>query len=65
MITVGKLIEKLQSFPPDALAYAYEGEMTGVVVVGKNGVPLGEITASASGGDEDKMDTVVHAAKPK
>lgn len=35
MITVARLIEELKKFPPDALAYAYEGEITGIVIVGK------------------------------
>jgi hypothetical protein len=33
MILVSKLIEELKKFPPDALAYAYEGEITGIIVV--------------------------------
>lgn len=33
MITVAKMIEELKKFPADALCYAYEGEMQGVVVV--------------------------------
>ena len=33
MIEVSKLIEELQKLPPNAYAYAYEGEVTGIVVV--------------------------------
>ncbi len=52
MIKVSKLIEELKKYPPDALAYAYEGEFVGIVIVsepkeGKNwGEQLGEIPAS-------------------
>jgi hypothetical protein len=63
MITVGKLIDKLQSFPKDARAYAYEGEMTGVIIVDKDGTPLGEIYASESGANEDNLDTVIRTSE--
>lgn len=33
MKTVAALIEELRKFPPDALTYAYEGEVRGVIVV--------------------------------
>ncbi len=33
MKTVFQIIEELRKYPPDALAYAYEGEMVGIVVV--------------------------------
>lgn len=33
MISVGKLIEALQKFPPDALARVFEGAVDGVVIV--------------------------------
>ena len=32
MIQVGKLIEMLKEYPPDALCYAYEGEIIGLVI---------------------------------
>ena len=32
MIRIDKLIQELQKFPQGAYAYAYEGEVTGVVV---------------------------------
>lgn len=32
MRTVSDLITELQKFPPDAVCYAYEGEVCGVVV---------------------------------
>lgn len=44
MRTVKSLIEELQKFPPDAVCFAYEGEVTGVVIeyagggIGKQGV---------------------------
>jgi hypothetical protein len=48
MITVRDMIEALSIFPPDALCYAYEGEVTGVVIVDNNGpesIELGVIEA--------------------
>ncbi len=33
MKTVSEIIEELKKYPADALAYAYEGEITGIVVV--------------------------------
>jgi len=51
MIPVEKLIEELKKYPPDALAYAYDGEFIGIVIVspetdGKGGDQLGAIPAS-------------------
>jgi hypothetical protein len=50
MIPVAKLIKELQQYPSDALAYAYEGEFIGIVIVrrDKDGREerLGEIPAS-------------------
>jgi len=46
MIPVIKMIEWLNKFPEDARCYAYEGEVTGVVVVDNNGTDLGIIPAS-------------------
>ena len=45
------MIEELKKYPPDALAYAYEGEFVGIVIVsldkdGKRLKQLGEIPAS-------------------
>jgi len=36
MKRVADLITELQKFPPDALAYAYEGEVRGIIVVAKD-----------------------------
>ena len=33
MKTISEIIDELEKFPPDALAYAYEGEITGIVIV--------------------------------
>jgi hypothetical protein len=33
MITVQEMIDALSKYPPDANCYAYEGEITGVVIV--------------------------------
>jgi len=51
MIPVAKLIEELKKYPSDALAYAYDGEFIGIVIVSrgtdsKGGDQLGEIPAS-------------------
>jgi len=32
MITIKKLKEELEKFPEDALCYAYEGEVTGLII---------------------------------
>ena len=45
MITVAEMIQALQKFPPNALCYAYEGEITGVVVVNGDGDELGYVSA--------------------
>lgn len=37
MITIGKLIKELQKFPKDIMCFAYEGEVIGVSIIGKNG----------------------------
>jgi len=48
MITIAELIKELQKYPPDALAYAYEGEIIGIVIVdAKETKQLGEILASS------------------
>lgn len=44
MKTVASLIRELGKFPPDALCYAYEGEVRGIVVVGP------EVKQNANGG---------------
>jgi len=36
MKTVGEVLEELAKFPKDALCYAYEGEMHGIVIVDKD-----------------------------
>jgi hypothetical protein len=46
MIGVKEMIESLQKYPSDALCYAYEGEVIGVVVVDKYHKELGVIKAS-------------------
>lgn len=45
MITVAKLIEELQKYPPNALCYAYEGEVVGVVIINGDREELGYIEA--------------------
>ena len=36
MITLKRLIEKLSEYPSDALAYAYDGEVIGIVSAEKD-----------------------------
>lgn len=59
MITIAKLIEELQKYPQDALAYAYEGEFVGIVIVSGDRLRkrLGEIPASES----DEFDSQQHS----
>lgn len=45
MIRLSKLIEELQKFPGDAFVYAYEGEVTGLVIVAHPNKELGFIPA--------------------
>jgi len=53
MKRVSDVIAELQKFPADALCYAYEGEIIGIVIVATDGVTeLGYILA----GDTDAMD---------
>lgn len=47
-LTVEELVNELQKYPPDATVYAYEGEITGVVIT-KDGEMLGYILASDPG----------------
>lgn len=67
MRTVKDLIEQLERFPPDAVCYAYEGEITGVVVTeavvrtfangGRGRAQLGYIPCNE--GDDKEEDTVL------
>lgn len=50
MVQIEKLIEELKKFPMDAFAYAYEGEIIGIVVVDADDDELGHIPASESSG---------------
>jgi hypothetical protein len=48
MISVAKLIKELEKYPSNALAYAYEGEFIGIVIVDAEKMKqLGEIPASS------------------
>jgi hypothetical protein len=59
MIKISNLIEELKKFPPDSLAYAYEGESTCVVVCDKTRAELGYIPASELGRKGDG-EAVIH-----
>jgi len=71
MRLVKDLIAELQRFPPDARCYAYEGEITGVVVTeveyttnregGRGRRELGWVTCSESDRKEDE--TVIHGTE--
>ena len=62
MIKVEKLIEELGKFPANGRAYAYEGEIRGIVVVNKEDDELGYILAN-----EDEIDfeekAIIHKRK--
>jgi hypothetical protein len=47
MITVGELLKQLEQYPLGAFVYAYEGEITGVVIVDDECEELGVILAPA------------------
>lgn len=42
-LTVAELKEKLNQYPDDAIVFAYEGEVCGVIVRSKDGTELGVI----------------------
>jgi len=52
MPTIARLIEELRKFPPDAIACAYEGEVTGITVSGPDGEYLGYIKTPETFGEE-------------
>lgn len=63
MIRIDKLIEELRKFPPDALAFGYEGEITGIVILDINNKAIGYIKAG-----EDERDyegpAIFYVAEP-
>lgn len=53
MMEIRKLIAELKKFPMDAKAYAYEGEITGIVIRSSNDRrELGHIPATAKTADD-------------
>ncbi|MCI0552912.1 MAG: hypothetical protein L0287_18325 [Anaerolineae bacterium] len=52
MIAVKRLKEILQELPEDALAYAYEGEVVGIIFVSSNHKELGYIPTKETGSDD-------------
>lgn len=48
MIPVKRLVQELEKLPEDALAYAYEGEIIGIVIATPDGKELGYIPTSES-----------------
>ncbi|MDY6845034.1 MAG: hypothetical protein SVW57_13205 [Thermodesulfobacteriota bacterium] len=57
MIRNDRLQNELKKFSPNAFAYAYEGEITGVIIIDENDKSLGYIIATES--DKDPEDTTV------
>lgn len=45
MKTVKKMIEELKKFPKDALCYGYEGEKTGLGILGHGFIDTGDENA--------------------
>lgn len=43
MLTVAELIAALSAYPKDAFVYAYEGEVTGVVIVDSTDKEIGYV----------------------
>ena len=58
MITVKKLMQKLKQYPPDALAYAYEGEGVGIVIVRTAEGAIGEEIDFIPASDSDARDAM-------
>ena len=57
MVTIKKLIEKLQTFDSTLMCYAYEGEVSGIVIVDENKNEKGFIMCSAGDYyDESEID---------
>ena len=55
MMRIKKLIERLKEFPEDAYAYAYEGEIVGIVIRSANNEKqLGWILANEFKKEEDE-----------
>jgi len=52
MIPVKRLIEIIQELPEDALAYAYEGEVVGIIFVSTDDKELGYIPTKERGSDD-------------
>jgi hypothetical protein len=52
MIPVKRLIEILQEVPEDALAYGYEGEVVGIIIVSADDKEIGYIPTKGTGSDD-------------
>jgi hypothetical protein len=55
MISVKRLKEILEELPNDALAYAYEGEVVGIVFVSAEDKELGYIPTKDRGSDDSEF----------
>ncbi|MEW5941374.1 MAG: hypothetical protein AB1750_17045 [Chloroflexota bacterium] len=52
MIPIKRLMEILQELPEDALAYAYEGEVVGIILVSADDKELGYIPTKETGAND-------------
>jgi len=52
MIPVKRLLEIIKELPEDALAYAYEGEVVGIIFVSADDKELGYIPTKERGADD-------------
>jgi len=52
MIPIKRLLETIQELPEDALAYAYEGEIVGIVFVSADDKELGYVPTKGTGSDD-------------
>lgn len=62
MRTIKSLISELQKFPEDALCYAYEGEVTGVII--GDGGSLGYIECCELDNVEDSPAEIRQSTSP-
>ena len=52
MIPIKRLIEILRELPEDSLAYGYEGEVVGIIVVTADDKEIGYIPTKETGADD-------------
>lgn len=52
MIPIKRLMEILRELPEDALAYSYEGEVIGIIIVSADDKEIGYIPTKGTGADD-------------